>query len=84
MIQTLSFYFYFNFIDTNMLESEIKSSIFKIATLEQQLLSEKNDRSKVEMEFKSYREKQAEELRVKAKFSNLIYSLIFLQRVSKR
>lgn len=47
-----------------MLESEIKSSIIKIATIEQQLLNEKNERTKLEMEFNSQKEKQAAELRV--------------------
>ncbi|RNA45014.1 hypothetical protein BpHYR1_024113 [Brachionus plicatilis] len=51
-----------NKFNTNILESEIKSSVFKIATLEQQLMSEKNERTKLEMEFKSYKEKQADEL----------------------
>lgn len=59
-----------------MLESEIKSSIFKIATLEQQLMSEKNERIKLELEFNSYKEKQASELRV----SNSISISILLIR----
>ena len=47
-----------------MFESEIKSSIVKIATLEQQLLTEKNERIKLEMEFNSQKEKQAAEISV--------------------
>lgn len=47
-----------------MLESEIKSSIFKIASLEQQLMSEKNEKIKLEIEFNSIKEKQSAEIRV--------------------
>lgn len=63
----------FKQLGTNIIESEIKSSIFKIANLEQQLLSEKNERTRLEMEFKCYKDKQNDEFQV---------SFIFLQNNS--
>lgn len=46
-----------------MFEAEMKSSIIKIATLEQELKSEQNERKKVEIEFNLYKEKQIAEFR---------------------
>jgi peroxiredoxin family protein len=46
-----------------MFEAEMKSSIIKIATLEQELKSELNERKKAEIEFNSYKDKQSAEFR---------------------
>ena len=45
-----------------MFEAEVKSNIIKIATLEQELKSEYNERKKLELEFNSFKDKQASEI----------------------
>jgi chromosome segregation ATPase len=44
-----------------MFEAEVKSNIIKIATLEQELKSEYNERRKLELEFSIYKDKQEAE-----------------------
>lgn len=51
-----------------MFEAEVKASIIKVATIEQHLSSEKAERKKLEIEFNSYKDKQALEY--------LVYSYI--------
>jgi hypothetical protein len=50
--------------ESHMFEAEVKSNIVRIATLEQELKSEVNERKKVELEFNSFKEKQAIEFQV--------------------
>jgi hypothetical protein len=50
--------------ETHIFETSVKESITKIAYLEHELLAEKNERTKMEIEFNTYKLKQANELKV--------------------